>query len=1144
MQLEPESSRSPVPVPVPGPGDGEPGEPVVAVHPFEDPPTGAFSANSAGSDSDATSPGLPHQQGTVSGIFSNPPLFSAGQIVAERYEIIGFLARGGMGEVYEALDQDLGERIALKSIGSEHINSDDALQRFKRELSLARKVTHPNVCRTYDLFHHVEADGRRVACLSMELLSGETLSRRLRTQGRMDPELVLSAAQQMTAALEAAHAVGVIHRDLKPSNVMLVKSSSGEGSLRVVITDFGLAFSQETLDRAHQTGMGTFQGTPAYMSPEQVEGGPITPRSDIYELGLVVFEMLTGEAAFKGSNPVSTATKRLKEVAPSPRSLVPDLKPFWDQVLARCLARKPEDRFASATELLAALDPDPPLTLPMPRHKGRTLLVATVTALVLGGGGLVAWRSTHGVAPWARSLALRPSIAVLGFRNLGADAKTKWRDTALSEMLGTELSLDEKLRLISGSDVARMRADLGLSDSPDLSGESLSRIRKNLGSDLLVAGSFVDTGAGAFRVDLKLLDAKSGQVIATVREEGSDRDILGVVHRAGQKLRGSLGLSGDSTEAIGMMVASYPQNFDAMRNYGEALDRLRKFDALAAKDFLEKAVAAQPRFPLAHAALSEAWTQLGYDAKAKDEAKLATDQAKGLSREDRLRVEARSAVAEHQWDQAIAAYQALYGFFPDQLDYGLGLAQAQRMAGKYPDALATLDRLGAGPASADPRLPLEGSYLAMYMGQTGRQKDLVAKAIALAQAKHSKLLLAEILMKDGSVRRQAGDFSGAFKSYDQAKALWTQGGNMRGVVATLRVKALAEAEAGSFEAARRDVAEATNLCVQIGNPREEAELQVVLAMIQTNEGSPAEGAQTIQKALSLMDEVHSPLGSAWLRINEAYNLYDQGRVREAGQVLDPVLTLAKSSHAIGLEAGVLLLKGMVAYAEGRLDEAQHSLDGSANLLNTNSEESTKGLALRWIGRVQWARGDRNGACSRLTGAYKILDASGSRVWTADCALDLANLALEQGQFPEAKVWREKADSIYQGLNLKEGQSRAAMLGAAILLAEGRRDEALRAMPGAYPGGFMERQVEAGLLEARLSPSLGASQSALKLAAKRALESGSVPLQLETRLVQAQLGADGKGANTKALLKLEQDARALGFENVARRARRALERQAS
>src|SRR6516165_7604951 len=223
-------------------------------------------------------------------------LFSPGDLLADRFRITRFIARGGMGEVYEAEDVELREEVAVKTIRSEVLQDTHALERFKREVHLAKQVTHPNVCRIFDLFRHATSVNTSILLVTMELLRGETLAAYLGHRGRMTWREASPIAFQMVNGLGAAHQMGILHRDFKPGNVVLIQSAKG---IRAVITDFGLALQpgNDSKRTSLQTGTGNF-GTPAYMSPEQVEGGALTPASDVYSLGLVLYEMVTGKQPF------------------------------------------------------------------------------------------------------------------------------------------------------------------------------------------------------------------------------------------------------------------------------------------------------------------------------------------------------------------------------------------------------------------------------------------------------------------------------------------------------------------------------------------------------------------------------------------------------------------------------------------------------------------------------------------------------------------------------------------------------------------------------------------------------------------------------------------------------------------------------
>ena len=292
-------------------------------------------------------------------------MFRTGDVVAFRFRIVRYLAKGGMGELYEAEDLELRERVALKTILS-HIATDErsiaAVQArgapgetgdAPERLSHLRCLPPPirGCGRPAGRRGRVSRDGaaaRRDAC--RQAPAGWTA-----LHGG-DPAVV----RQMAAGLTAAHRVGVVHRDFKSHNVMLVKPTRAEDEMRVVVTDFGLAW-RSTQDESTSLSMSLsaeneISGTPAYMAPEQVEGGPVTPATDVYALGVVLYEMVTGALPFVGETPLKMAIKRLHEPPPSPRVHVPDVDPLWETTILRCLARRPEERFASAGEVVSALE--------------------------------------------------------------------------------------------------------------------------------------------------------------------------------------------------------------------------------------------------------------------------------------------------------------------------------------------------------------------------------------------------------------------------------------------------------------------------------------------------------------------------------------------------------------------------------------------------------------------------------------------------------------------------------------------------------------------------------------------------------------------------------------------------------------------
>lgn len=271
--------------------------------------------------------------------------FRAGELIAERYELIAPIGRGAMGSVYSARDRELDVVVALKVLHAySAVESAESVVRFKQEVKLARRVTHSNVARTYDIGEH-----RGTRFLTMELVEGESLASTLAASGAMPLDRALHIARQMCAGMAAAHDAGVIHRDLKPENVCIARDG------RVVLMDFGIARAPLG-DAASLTGPGML-GTPAYMAPEQVTGtSDVDPRADLYAFGTVLFEMVTGRSAWMGASAYTVAMARLTTPPPDPRNVKPELPATLAELIMRCMATEPSDRYRDAHALLAALD--------------------------------------------------------------------------------------------------------------------------------------------------------------------------------------------------------------------------------------------------------------------------------------------------------------------------------------------------------------------------------------------------------------------------------------------------------------------------------------------------------------------------------------------------------------------------------------------------------------------------------------------------------------------------------------------------------------------------------------------------------------------------------------------------------------------
>jgi tetratricopeptide (TPR) repeat protein/TolB-like protein len=961
-----------------------------------------------------------------------PPL-PAGMVLSGRHRIVTFLARGGMGEVYEAVDQELGEPVALKTIRPAIAQDERILDRFFREIRLARRVTHPNVLRVFDFGRHV-GEGRSVVFLTMELLRGETLAERLR-RGRLTPAEALPLVEQMVAGLAAAHAAGVIHRDLKPANVFLVP---GEAGVRVVVTDFGLARDapgQGSGDDGSATGR--IVGTAAYMAPEQVTGGPLSPATDIYALGLVLYEMVTGTRPFEGSNPLSVASRRLTEPPPPPRLRAPELGVAWGAAILRCLAVDPARRFARVEDLLPALQGRPGRT--------RRYLVPTLALLAVAGVA-TAWLARP-TTPVPVALATgRRSVAVLGFDNLSGRPEVAWLQTALPEMLTTELS-GSGLRTVPGETVARMTRDLGLRPG-SLGRETLARVHGYLAADYIVSGGFTSlaaAGSPRLRLDVRLHDGASGETLAAEAAEGAEADLFSLVAQAGTRLRARLGVSGQA----GRAGATLPADARAVRLYADGLQALRALDASRARPLLEQAAAAEPGNALVHSALSEAWTLLGREADARREAQQALEHSGGLPREQRLAVEARLHEASHEPARAAASWQALFGFYPDDLEYGLRLAAAQAAAGdgaKARETVVALRRL----AGDDPRVDLAEASASESLSDFKGQLAAATLAAQRGEQRGARLLVARAQLEQATAFSLLGDPRASLAAAQRARDSFEAAGDRGGVAAALRNIGRAHWNLGSFEQAARLDRECRDLYRSLENESAAAWATNGLAVTLHYLGRPAEARGLLEEALATFLRLGDPRAAA-VHINLTRVRRELGDLRGARVDHREALRLAREAGNANYEAHAFYGLGEVLLEEGDLAGSREAHQRALAFFEKSGRkgpiaESQERLAVLDLLEGQ-ARSAEERASRSLQGFAQVgatFNAAAAHAARAEALLALGRVddaraaaLLARSSAGEHLVFRVRAERVLAEADLAAGRLPAAREGLASALQQAR-----------------------------------------------------------------------------------------------------------
>ncbi len=685
----------------------------------------------------------------------------------------------------------------------------------------------------------------------------------------------------------------------------------------------------------------------------------------------------------------------------------------------------------AAPEPVVSIAPNGNLPPPSPRRRPWWVFLLAAAGLFCLAASV--WFFTRHPAG---KVTRRKSVAILRVRNLSKDSSEAWLQTALAEMLTSELASGGKLHAIPAEDVVRWRSDLGEASEGASHPDLLRLARRNFGADTFVLGSYVVTGTCPecrVRVDLGLFDARTGESLGAIIDEGPAQDLLDLTTRLGSKMRAGLGVSGTPPAAPAWPAPS------AMREYAEGLKALRQVDPMGARDHLQAAVSADPGNALIHSALADAWTALGYNARANDENRRAYELSSTLSRLDQLGIEARYRAAAQQWDRAIQIYQDIFRLFPDSLEDGLNLAKAQYRGMKNADASATLQILRRlpKPAGNDPRIDLLEGHNAGVTRDYVKTRDYARRAAEEAQARGARYLFARARLLEGGAMQTLGD-PNYYAVQSEGRKVCEELGDRQCVSYAWRIHGNYLYYAGQFGEAQKAYLEGIRVARELGDRAELANLLTGLGVVAGSNREWGQEEQNFLEAISLKKETGYDPSEDQVQLAELYLRI--GRLSDAARAAGTAFSEAQKTNAREDFGEVFLLRAALARLAGRLDAAQEMAEKAITELRVSNSTAILTLAHTAVSSILTARGDLGNAEKRLSdlSADNFLEGRGS------IELARAELLLAKGQFQHAADQAQRSAADFATAHLDENSATALVTEADALEMLGRNADALGA----------------------------------------------------------------------------------------------------
>jgi serine/threonine protein kinase/Tfp pilus assembly protein PilF len=602
---------------------------------------------------------------------------ATGTTFANRYQIIEELGKGGMGRVYKALDTEIDEKVALKLLRPEISADEKMIRRFRKELKTARQISHKNVCRMYDI-----GTKKGIRYITMEYVSGEDLKSSMKRMGQFTVGKAVFTAKQICEGLAEAHKLGIIHRDLKPQNIMIDEF----GNVRIM--DFGIARS---LKSEEITKPGEIIGTRVYMSPEQSEGKEVDQRSDIYSVGLILYEMLANRLPFEEDIPLSVATKHMEGPLKDPMEYNPQVSDDLNRLILKCLEKEKEKRYQSAEELFSDLDKIDsgistterivPERIP---STSREITVRFDLKKLLIPGLIVVAAIIIGVLVWQlflkKGLSIpegKPSLAVMYFKNNTGDAGLDhWREM-IADSFVADLNQSKYIDVLSSESVFQILNDLNQLKAKTYSSNILKQVGARGGVNHVLVGDYAKAG-DTIRIHVNLIDVRRNKTIATETDEGiGAENIFAMVDRLTKKIKGRFDLTDeqfadDLDREVSQITTSSPEAF---KYYVEGRRKHTEGEYRQSIELMEKAVAIDPDFAMAYRSLAMSYSSMGLSPQRTEYIQKAMELSDRLSEKELYQIQGDfCSESEETYDLAIEAFTKLLNLYPDDTTASHNLA--------------------------------------------------------------------------------------------------------------------------------------------------------------------------------------------------------------------------------------------------------------------------------------------------------------------------------------------------------------------------------------------------------------------------------------------------------------------------------------